>query len=83
MTPTAPSARSRASADRVADWIVQANATGEASAERREDIKLGIERLPAFLRELQPLMADLDRARQAGHAGAARPRHGGAAARRA
>ena len=45
----------------MADWIVKANETGEASAERREDIKLGINRLPAFLRELEPLMADLDR----------------------
>ena len=53
-----PLARER---HRVADWIVQANETGEASAERREDIKLGINRLPAFLRELEPLMADLDR----------------------
>ncbi|MBA3264533.1 MAG: MCE family protein [Thermoleophilaceae bacterium] len=45
---------------RVSDWIVQANATGEASAERRGDIRLGINRLPAFLRKLRPLMADLD-----------------------
>ncbi len=52
-----PLARER---EHVADWIVQANATGEASAERREDIKRGINRLPAFLRELKPLMADLD-----------------------
>ena len=40
---------------------MQANATGEASAERSEDIKRGIERLPDFLRELRPLMADLDK----------------------
>jgi virulence factor Mce-like protein len=45
---------------RVSDWIVQANATGEASAERRADISRGINRLPEFLRKLKPLMADLD-----------------------
>ena len=39
---------------------MQANATGEASAERSADISLGINRLPDFLRELRPLMADLD-----------------------
>jgi hypothetical protein len=44
----------------VSDWIVQANATGEASAERRGDISRGINRLPEFLRKLRPLMADLD-----------------------
>jgi virulence factor Mce-like protein len=44
----------------VSDWIVQANATGEASAERRGDISRGINRLPEFLRKLKPLMADLD-----------------------
>ena len=52
-----PLARERV---KVADWIVQANATGEASAERRGDISRGINRLPAFLRELRPLMADLE-----------------------
>ena len=59
-TPTPRSARSRASAAKVSDWIVQANATGEASAERSADISRGINRLPDFLRELRPLMADLD-----------------------
>jgi ABC-type transporter Mla subunit MlaD len=44
----------------VSDWIVQANATGEASAERRGDISRSINRLPEFLRKLRPLMADLD-----------------------
>jgi hypothetical protein len=53
----APLARERA---RVADFIVQANATGEASAERRTDIRRGINLLPPFLRELRPLMADLE-----------------------
>ena len=52
-----PLARER---DKVSDWIVQANATGEASAERRADISRGINRLPEFLRKLKPLMADLD-----------------------
>jgi ABC-type transporter Mla subunit MlaD len=45
---------------KVSDWIVQANATGEASAERRGDISRGINRLPEFLRKLKPLMVDLD-----------------------
>ena len=45
---------------KVSDWIVQANATGEASAERRGDISRGINLLPEFLRKLKPLMVDLD-----------------------
>jgi ABC-type transporter Mla subunit MlaD len=44
----------------VSSWIVEANATGEASAERRGDISRGIHLLPEFLRKLRPLMADLD-----------------------
>jgi virulence factor Mce-like protein len=52
-----PLARERES---FADWIVQANETGEATAERREDLRRGINRLPAFLRELRLLMADLE-----------------------
>jgi virulence factor Mce-like protein len=52
-----PLARER---ERFASWIVQANRTGEASAERREDIARGIDRLPAFLRELRLLMAELE-----------------------
>src|ERR687896_817245 len=52
-----PLARERES---LGDFIVQANATSEASAERREDIRRGIELLPGFLRELRPLMADLE-----------------------
>jgi virulence factor Mce-like protein len=43
-----------------ADFIVQAGETSEASAERREDIRRGIELLPDFLSELEPLMADLE-----------------------
>jgi virulence factor Mce-like protein len=53
-----PLARER---KRVSSWIVEANATGEASAERRGDISRGINWLPAFLRELKPLMADLEK----------------------
>ncbi len=45
---------------RVSHWIVEANETGEATAERRVDIRRGINLLPAFLRELRPLMADLE-----------------------
>jgi ABC-type transporter Mla subunit MlaD len=52
-----PLARER---ERLASWIVQANRTGEASAERRTDIARGINRLPAFLRELRLLMAELE-----------------------
>jgi ABC-type transporter Mla subunit MlaD len=53
----APLARERR---RVSSWIVQANTTGEASAERRDDIRRGFRLLPDFLRELRPLMADLE-----------------------
>jgi ABC-type transporter Mla subunit MlaD len=53
----APLTRERES---FADFIVQANATSQASAERRGDIRRGIHLLPGFLRELRPLMADLE-----------------------
>jgi ABC-type transporter Mla subunit MlaD len=53
----APLARERR---RVSSWIEQANTTAEAAAERRVDIRRGINLLPPFLRELRPLMADLD-----------------------
>jgi ABC-type transporter Mla subunit MlaD len=53
----APLARER---ERFAHWIVEANRTGEASAERRDDIARGIELLPDFLRELRLLMVDLE-----------------------
>src|SRR3954468_4926541 len=53
-----PLARER---NKVADWIVQANATGQASAERRGDITRGIDLLPATLRQLKPTLADLDK----------------------
>lgn len=52
-----PLARER---ERFANFIVEANDTGEATAERRTDIRRGINRLPAFLRELRLLMADLE-----------------------
>ena len=53
----APLARERAS---LASFIVEANETGEATAERRADIRRGLNLLPDFLRELEPLMADLE-----------------------
>ena len=53
-----PLARER---ERFADFIVQADDTSEAAAERRADISRGINRLPAFLRELRLLMVELDR----------------------
>ena len=53
-----PLARERS---RVGNWIVEADNVAEASAERRADIRLGINRLPAFLSELRPLMADLEK----------------------
>ena len=56
-TVLAPLAREK---ERFADFIVQANATGEASAERRGDIARGIELLPDFLAQLRPLMVDLE-----------------------
>jgi ABC-type transporter Mla subunit MlaD len=40
-------------------FISEANRTAQASAERRADIERSIQRLPGFLRELRPLMADL------------------------
>ena len=45
---------------RLGHWIVVANETGQASAERSPDIRRGIDLLPDFLRELRPLMADLE-----------------------
>ena len=53
----APLAREK---EHFADFIVQANATSEASAERSGDLQKSIELLPGFLRELRPLMADLE-----------------------
>jgi len=56
-TSLAPLAREK---EHITGFIRNANATGEATAERSADIEEGIERLPGFLRELRPLMADLD-----------------------
>jgi virulence factor Mce-like protein len=53
----APLARQK---ERVSDFIVEANNTARATAARRDDIEQGIQRLPRFLDELRPLMADLD-----------------------
>jgi ABC-type transporter Mla subunit MlaD len=43
----------------LADFIVQANTTAVASAERANDISRSIQLLPGFLRQLRPLMVDL------------------------
>jgi ABC-type transporter Mla subunit MlaD len=56
-TALAPLARER---DHVANFIVQANDTATASAERRDGIRASIDKLPAFLEQLRPLMADLE-----------------------
>ena len=53
----APLARQK---ERVSGFIVEANNTAKATAARRDDIERGIQRLPRFLDELRPLMADLD-----------------------
>jgi virulence factor Mce-like protein len=53
----APLSRER---ERFAHFIVAANDTSEASAERRADIARGIARLPSFLRQLRLLMVDLE-----------------------
>jgi ABC-type transporter Mla subunit MlaD len=52
-----PLARERES---FADFIVQANETGQATAERSADQRRTIELLPRFLRELRLLMVDLE-----------------------
>jgi len=44
---------------RVSSFINNANETGEATAERANDIQRSIERLPVWLRELRPTLADL------------------------
>jgi ABC-type transporter Mla subunit MlaD len=43
----------------LSDFIVQANTTAVASASRAKDISRSIQLLPAFLRQLNPLMVDL------------------------
>lgn len=56
-TALAPLARER---HRVAGFIQAADDTATASAERSDDIRRSINRLPAFLEQLKPLMADLE-----------------------
>ena len=51
-----PLARERES---IGDFIVEANETAQASAERRGDLATSFEKLPRFLSELKPTMEDL------------------------
>jgi virulence factor Mce-like protein len=44
---------------RVSDFIVQANATGAATAERSAALERTFERFPTFLRELRPTLVEL------------------------
>lgn len=57
-TALAPLARER---EHVSGFIDGANQTATATAERSDDIEASIARLPGFLAELRPLMADLGR----------------------
>ncbi len=43
----------------VGRFVTEAKDTAPASAERRGDIAAGLQRLPTFLRELKPTMAEL------------------------
>ena len=43
----------------VARWVTEARDTARASAERDDELAAGFERLPTFLRELRPTMAEL------------------------
>jgi virulence factor Mce-like protein len=43
-------------------WVREARGTSAASAQRRRQIAEGLQKLPAFLEELQPTMAELGRA---------------------
>jgi phospholipid/cholesterol/gamma-HCH transport system substrate-binding protein len=56
-TALAPLARER---EHVAGFVVHANDTATASAERSDDIRTSIDKLPQFLAQLRPLMADLE-----------------------
>jgi virulence factor Mce-like protein len=49
----------------VGRWVVETKETAAASAERRADIRAGLQRLPTFLRELRPTMAALGDASEA------------------
>jgi ABC-type transporter Mla subunit MlaD len=55
-TSLAPLARDRG---KVADFIVQANTTAQATAERSTALEANIQRLPPFLAQLQPTMVRL------------------------
>jgi hypothetical protein len=55
-TVLGPLARQR---NALADFIVQANTTSVASAQRARDTSRSIQLLPGFLQQLRPLMADL------------------------
>ncbi|MEJ7875102.1 MAG: MlaD family protein, partial [Solirubrobacterales bacterium] len=54
----APLARER---ERVSGFLRNATVTAEATAERREDLEAGLEKLPGFLREVQLTMPELER----------------------
>jgi virulence factor Mce-like protein len=45
----------------VGRWVKETEDAATASAQRRDDIAAGLRRLPAFLRELTPTMAELGR----------------------
>jgi virulence factor Mce-like protein len=49
----------------VTRWVRETRETAAASAERRDDIARNFAKLPAFLRELKPAMAELGRASDA------------------
>jgi virulence factor Mce-like protein len=49
----------------VGRFVVETKNAASASAERRDDLAAGIRRLPTFLRELRPTMADLGAAADA------------------
>ena len=59
-TALEPLARERA---RVANFIVKANETAQASAERRGELSETFAKLPRFLEELKPTMEELERSR--------------------
>jgi phospholipid/cholesterol/gamma-HCH transport system substrate-binding protein len=58
-----PLAEQRAS---VRGFIAEAGTTAQATAERREDLEAGLARMPRFMRELRPTMAELERFAEAG-----------------
>jgi len=62
-TVLSPLAQTRSA---LADFVVQANRTATASATERTQLAASIRLLPAFLRQLKPLMADLGQLAQQG-----------------